>query len=116
MSETIRFQLIVTIVAQGQSEPLIDAAKGAGAEGVTIVRGRGSGINESGKFFGVPIEPEKEILLILININKTNPVMDALVSAGNLDQPGHGIAFVLDVPRVEGIVHLGEVFNSQREN
>lgn len=110
MSES--FQLIVAIVGQGRCSVLIEAAKGAGAEGVTIVRGRGSGIHESSRFLGIPIEPEKDILLVLIAKSKMEAVLEAMVRAGELNKPGKGIAFVLDVPRVEGIVHLGEVISS----
>lgn len=112
MSDPHGFQLIVTIVAQGRSGPLVEAAKGAGAEGVTILRGRGSGVHEASKFLGIPIEPEKDILLVLIEESKTTPVLEAMVRAGELDKPGKGIAFVLDVSRVEGIVHLGKVVSS----
>ena len=111
MNET-KFQLIVAIVAQGNATPLIAAAKEAGAEGGTILRGRGSGIHESNRFLGIPIEPEKDIVLVLIAESLTDAVMNAIVEAGRLDQPGKGIAFVLNVPRVEGIVHLGEVVTS----
>jgi hypothetical protein len=38
-------------------------------------------------------------------------VLDAMVAAGQLDQPGKGIVFMLDVPRVAGIVHRGEVLH-----
>lgn len=93
---------------------LVTAAKEAGAEGATIVRGRGTGVHESSKFLGVPIEPEKDLLLVLIPAEATDAVMDAIVRAGQLDQPGQGIAFVIDVPRVEGIVHRGEVMTSVR--
>ncbi len=114
MAETA-FQLIVTIVGQGRCSPLIEAAKAAGAEGVTIVRGRGSGVHESGRFLGIPIEPEKDVMLVLIGRELTEPVLAAIMKAGELDKPGKGIAFVLDVPRVEGIVHLGEVVSSRSE-
>jgi nitrogen regulatory protein P-II 1 len=109
----LNFQLIVVIVSQGSCSPLVAAAKGAGAEGATILRGRGSGVHEAGRFLGIPIEPEKDVILILIDKTMTDTVLDAIVAAGGLDKPGKGIAFVLDVPRVEGIVHLGKVVSSQ---
>jgi nitrogen regulatory protein P-II 1 len=112
VSEEVSFQLIVAIVAQGRASKIMAAAKEAGAEGGTIVRGRGSGIHESDRFFGVPIEPEKDILLVLIERNRTDGVLKAIVKAGKLNEPGKGIAFVLNVPRIEGIVHLGEVVTS----
>jgi nitrogen regulatory protein PII len=110
----LHFQLIVVIVSQGSCAPLVAAAKAAGAEGATILRGRGSGVHEAGRFLGIPIEPEKDIMLILIDKSLTDAVLSAIVEAGELDKPGKGIAFVLDVPRVEGIVHLGEVVSSRK--
>ncbi|CAN5721861.1 hypothetical protein BH23DEI1_BH23DEI1_08190 [soil metagenome] len=96
-------QLIVTIVSQGHASRIVEAAKSAGARGGTIVRGRGSGVHESSRFLGVAIEPEKELVLVLIARSLTDTVMDAIVEAGRLKEPGRGISFVLDVPRVEGI-------------
>lgn len=58
--------LIVTVVKKGCVEKIIEASKKAGAEGGTVIPGRGIGIHEGKKFFGIPIEPEKEILLTLI--------------------------------------------------
>jgi nitrogen regulatory protein P-II 1 len=112
MSERTIFQLIVAIVSQGHAGPRVKADKAAGAEGATIVRGRGTGVHESATFLGVPIEPEKDVLLVLIPSDQTDAVMDAMVEAGRLGEPGRGIAFVLDVPRVEGIVHRGDVMVS----
>jgi nitrogen regulatory protein P-II 1 len=109
------YQLIVAIVSQGHCPTLVTAAKDAGAEGATILRGRGTGVHESSTFLGVPIEPEKDVLLVLIPRGQTDEVLDAMVRAGKLGQPGKGIAFVLDVPRVEGIVHRGRVVTSQED-
>lgn len=109
------YQLIVAIVSQGRCPALVTAAKEAGAEGATIIRGRGTGIHESAHFLGVPIEPEKDVLLVLIPREETDTILDAMVSAGRLDEPGKGIAFVLDVPRVEGIAHRGSVLSSVEE-
>lgn len=106
MADQTEYQLIISIVPQGQASTIVDAAKGAGARGGTIVRGRGSGVHESARFFGVAIEPEKELVLILIGRDKTRGVLDAVMKAGKLDQPGKGIAFVLDVPHVVGIAEL----------
>ena len=103
-----RFQLIVTIVSQGYASHIVEAAKAAGSRGGTILRGRGSGVHESGRFFGVAIEPEKELVLVLVPTSITQKVLDAVVEAGKLDKPGTGIAFVLDVPHVAGIAHPEE--------
>ncbi|MDQ2086570.1 P-II family nitrogen regulator [Herbivorax sp. ANBcel31] len=106
MPSNIKFELIVTIVNKGFSCDVVDAAKMAGAEGSTIIHGRGTGINENAKLMGIPIEPEKEIILTLIDNKKTNKVLKSITDAADLNAPKKGIAFVLDVEKVAGICHL----------
>src|SRR5690606_27736116 len=55
-----QFDVIVVIVASGVAEEALEAARRAGAEGATILHGRGSGIHEQKKIFNIPIEAEKE--------------------------------------------------------
>jgi nitrogen regulatory protein P-II 1 len=100
------FDLIVTIVNNGVSEIVLKASKEAGAEGGTIVFGRGAGIHETKTMLGIPIEPEKEIVLTVVPRALTDKVLEAIVRAADLDQPGTGIAFVLELRRVTGICHL----------
>lgn len=63
-------QLIVTIVKKGWAEKIVNAARKAGARGGTIFHGRGVGVHETKKLLGIPIEPEKEIILTLIHKEK----------------------------------------------
>ncbi len=102
----IAFDLIVTIVQMGFSERIIQASRQAGAEGGTIVFGRGTGVHERKKLLGIPIEPEKEIILTAVPRSKTQQILEAIVKAGELDKPGAGIAFVLELKQVAGICHL----------
>ena len=97
--------LIAVIVKKGLSEKVLDSAKKAGAEGGTILYGRGTGIHEKAKLLGIPIEPEKEIIFIIIDKKKTKKVLDSIVSSTNLNKPGVGIAFVLELSKVLGISH-----------
>jgi len=99
--------LIVTIVEKGKAEDVIEFSKKGGAEGGTILGGRGAGIHETTKILGILIEPEKEVVLTLIRKEKMEAVLNAIHQGMELDKPGHGIAFVVDVPRVVGITHEG---------
>ncbi len=101
-----KFDLIVTVVNKNTSESILQASKEAGAEGGTIVYGRGTGIRETQTLFGIPIEPEKEIILTIVSQDITNQVREAIIRAGKLDQPGAGILFVLELKQVAGICHL----------
>ncbi len=108
-------KLIITIIKKGRAEKIIEAARTAGARGGTIMHGRGVGVHEHKKILGIPIEPEKEIVLTLIHEDKVDVVLKAIVEAGNLNKPGTGIGFVLDVEKVVGIVGLVEPFPEWNE-
>lgn len=104
-NQQIKYDLIVTIINKGFAEEVVEASKKAGAQGGTIMRGRGTGIHETAKIFGIPIEPEKEIVLTLIDRTKTEQVMASITEALELEKPGKGIAFILDVGKTVGICH-----------
>jgi nitrogen regulatory protein P-II 1 len=97
--------LIVTIIRKGWGDSVVEASTKAGAEGATILFGRGVGIHEHQQFLGIPIEPEKEVILSVTSPDKTDAILAAIVQTANLDQPGRGIAFVIPVERVVGIAH-----------
>jgi nitrogen regulatory protein PII len=106
MECNLLYDLIVTIVNKGYSETVVEASKKAGAEGGTIMFGRGTGIHEQAKLFGITIEPEKELVLTLVGREKTDSVLELVIREAELDKPGIGIAFVLEVERVAGISRL----------
>jgi len=105
------FDLIVTIINKGWADEIVEAARSAGAEGGTVLYGRGTGVHERKSFFGILIEPEKEVVLTLIPRERTQSVLQAIIKAGQLERPGTGIAFVLDVSQVAGIIHLANPAN-----
>ena len=77
-----------------------------------MLYGRGTGVHERKTFFGILIEPEKEVVLTLIPRERTQPVLQAITKAGQLERPGTGIAFALDVSQVAGIIHLANPADS----
>ena len=99
------FKMIVAIVKRGFSDPLMEAAKKAGAEGGTIFNGRGTGVNEQKSIFGMPLQPEKEIIMIIVKSSITDRVLHSIHDAGKLGRRGTGIAFVMPIDRVVGINH-----------
>ncbi|KAB2947993.1 MAG: P-II family nitrogen regulator [Candidatus Methanoperedens sp.] len=100
------FDVIFTIVERGKGETIIKATHEAGAEGATLFFGRGTGIHEHRKILGIPIEPEKEIVITLIEKEKSDAILEAIVRAGKLDEPGRGRAFVISVDKMVGAFHL----------
>lgn len=98
--------LIVTIVRKGWGSTVLEASVNAGARGGTVLFGRGAGVNEQEKIFGMSIEPEKEIVLTLVNPDQVDIVLNEIVKAAELDSTGKGIAFVLPVDKVVGVAHF----------
>lgn len=105
MEQDIAFKLIISIVNKGNCGKVLDASREAGAEGGTIIQGRGSGIHEKAKLFSFTIEPEKDIVMTMVPSGLADSVLEAIVAAGELDQPGKGIAFVIDIEKTVGINH-----------
>ncbi len=103
MSKT---SVIVSIVRKGWGSTVLEASVGAGARGGTVLFGRGAGINEQEKIFGMSIEPEKEIVLTVVPSDRADAILDAIVGAAELNATGRGIAFVLPVERVVGVAHF----------
>ncbi|MEX0680182.1 MAG: P-II family nitrogen regulator [Balneolales bacterium] len=116
MDKTVQFELIISIVNKGFSEEIIEASRNAGAAGGTILTGRGTGVHEYAKLFSINIEPEKEVVMTLVPKKLTDTVLEAIVKSGELDKPGKGIAFVLNVEKVAGIHHLLDESQAQKSN
>lgn len=95
--------LIVTIVNQGYAEKVMTEAKKGGATGGTTINGRGLGDGKAIKFLNISIEPEKDIVLILVPTDKKNDIMDIILNNCGLKTPGAGICFSLPVDHVVGL-------------
>ncbi len=99
MAEEKQFELVVCIVNAGYSENVMSAARSAGARGGSILRGRGSANPEAEEFFGISIQPDKEIVLILVTADIKDAVMKAVYKNAGLSTDGVGIVFSLPVSR-----------------
>lgn len=100
------FKLLIVIVKKNLSREVMQACKDGGAEGATVIQGRGTGTHESGSILGVKIEPEKAIILCLTHDEKLDDVIAEVRKRANLDKPGTGIAFVLNSKSICGVAHL----------
>ena len=99
----MKHDLIVTIVNRGFADDVMQAAHRAGAYGGTVLNARGSDIQSEKKLFGAVIEPEKEMVLILVEHGQRTPVMEAIAADAGLTKDSMGICFSLPVDAVKGI-------------
>ncbi|NLL44170.1 MAG: P-II family nitrogen regulator [Mollicutes bacterium] len=101
------YKLIITIVKKGRATNLIAKLKKIGLEGNTIMFGKGAAekrIYE--QILGIKYEPEKEIILMVVEDSKVNKIVNKITELEQLNKPGHGIALVLDLKKCIGISKL----------
>ena len=101
--KSFKHEMIMCIVNSGFSEAVMDAAREFGARGGTVIRGRGTANVEAEKLYGIAIQPDKEIVLILVDTAIKNDILHAVYKAAGLNTPGQGIAFAVPVEDVVGI-------------
>ena len=101
-------EIIFCIVNAGFSDSVMDAAKEFGARGGTVIHARGTANSEAEKLYKITIQPEKEIVMILVPKNIKNDILHALYKAVGLNTAGQGIAFSLPVTEVVGINEIND--------
>lgn len=99
-----KFKCIVTVTKRGLGTDVVHAARRNGAQGGTIIKGRGTSDAEIKHIFNMFIEPDKEIILVVIEESKLTKVKEAIANAVSLDKEGQGILFVLDVEDAVGVL------------
>lgn len=98
--------LIVSIVRRGWGDAVLNATLKGGAHGGTVLLGRGVGRSEQQKFFGIQIEPEKEVVLTIVPLSLKAALLEEVRKTADLDAPAHGLAFVLPIDAIIGAEHL----------
>lgn len=98
-----KFEVIFCVVNSGFSDSVMDAARQFGAKGGTVIRARGTANPEAEKLFNIAIQPEKEIVMILVKSKIKNDILHALYKAVGLNTPGQGIAFSMPVESTAGL-------------
>lgn len=98
-----KYELILCIVNTGFSDTVMDAAKEKGARGGTVIHARGTANKEAEEFFHITIQPDKEIVMILVPAEIRDDVLHALYQSAGLKTDGQGIAFALPVNNVVGL-------------
>ncbi|MDR1098985.1 MAG: P-II family nitrogen regulator [Treponema sp.] len=103
MSGEIKNDLIIAIINQGYCDEFMSTAREAGATGGTVLNARGIAHQGPVKFFGVSVQDEKEIIIILTKREKKTAIMQAVSQAYGIASKAEGIVFSLPVDNVMGL-------------
>ncbi|MBO5481193.1 MAG: P-II family nitrogen regulator [Clostridia bacterium] len=108
MKQAYEYEVIFCIVNSGYGEAVMDAAKTVGARGGTIINARGTASLDAEKIFGITVQPEKEIVMIVVPAKIKDDVLHALYKDVGLQTAGQGIAFSMPVDGAVGLTPVEE--------
>jgi nitrogen regulatory protein PII len=98
-----RSDLIMCILNQGYSDEFMAEARKAGAGGGTVLSVRGTARQGQVKFFGISVQNEKEIIMILSTHEKKNAIMRAVSEKFGVQSEAEGIVFSIPAENITGI-------------
>lgn len=105
MNKEITHELILSVLDGDQTDLAFAAAKEAGCRGGTIIKGREISAEQAKKIFSLTVQPEKELLMILVPTEDSKTIMKAMVNKVLAETGEHIIAFSLPVSDVMGLTH-----------
>jgi len=113
----MHFKLIVAFVENEQTETLMDTAREAGATGATVInQARGEGLQKQKTFFGLELDTQRDMIMLLVEEHLARKVMEAINDAIDMDRrSGAGLAFQLDVEDAVGVGKQAEFLSEKVE-
>lgn len=102
-----------------KSDEVMAIAKNAGAQGGTIIHARGTVSKETKKFFGIVIQPEKAIILILATQEDQEKIMNEVNDKADLTTDCHAVSFSMPISSYIGLSlenKKEEIENEQKDN
>jgi len=103
MSDTNKHVLITAIVNRGYADGVMISAREAGAGGGTIVHSRCIANEESAGFWGLGVQEEKEIVLIIARTEDKLKIMSAISEKHGSKTDAKGLVCSLPIDSVMGI-------------
>ena len=96
------YELIITIVAEGNTDVVMNAAREVGARGGTVLHGKGTGAKGTPQFYNITIAQEKEVVLIVATTGQKAEIMEAILRKAGPTTKAGGILFSLPISDVAG--------------
>lgn len=96
------YSVVYVIVDRGKGKTVIEVSQNAGYYGGTILRAHGSA-SKLNLVLDMQVEPEKEIVLIVVGRKRVNQLAGLLHEHFNLSEANTGILYVADINKMAGI-------------
>ena len=105
-------ELIIAVINEGNTDPVMDAARSAGAAGGTVLHAKGTGGKLSEKFLGVSLADEKELIMIVARSAEKAAIMRAITAECGPGTPAGAVTFSLPLSAVAGL----RAFDEEKED
>ncbi len=105
---TNNHEVIFAIVNAGYAEEAMDVARNVGVRGGTILNARGVARNDEAAFWGITVQPDKEILMMVVEKEERDAVLNAMYKEMGMAKKAKGIVFSLPVSDVAGLAQKVE--------
>lgn len=103
----MHFKLIIVLIEDSKTNAVVEAAREAGATGSTVInQARGEGIKKSKTFFGLNLEIQRDVILLMVEEHLSRSILETISEVGEFDdKPGTGIALQIDLEDAVGVSH-----------
>ena len=98
------YQALYVIVDRHEGQKAVAIAQENGANGATLIHGRGSEKEVKSILLNMNVEPEKDIVIMLVKNDIAENIKDAIYDKMNLYKENKGIIYSLPVMEVRGLV------------
>ncbi len=115
----MHFKLIIAFVDENHTDKMLEAVRKVGATGATVINhARGEGLEPSKTFFGLALERQRDVVLLLVEEHMSRSILETIEQVCSFENKvGAGIAFQIDVEDAIGVAHqverLSEVVETQ---
>jgi len=103
MENETKFELVLSIIAHGTADVVMEAAKSVGATGGTLLHGRRVGYEDVENIFGFTIQPEKDILAILTPQENRLAIMQKIAEVAGIHTESRALVLSLPVDEIMGL-------------
>ncbi len=113
----MHFKMIMVFVEDDKTDAVMKAAREAGATGATVINNaRGEGLKKSKTFFGLSLETQRDVVLLLVEEHLSRHILEEISRVGEFDaKPGTGIAVQVDVEDALGVAHQVQKISDDME-
>lgn len=113
----MNLRLIMALVADDKTKPVLEAARACGCTGATVITSvRGEGLKPEKTFLGLDLSGQRDVLLFLVAANKAREILETISRAAKFDEePGSGIAFQIRIEDAVGLKTQESILLSEAE-